>query len=75
MVEGGTDEPPALTQLVRKTHTRKDGTFIDSRAEAIVLEVEQATSEFIDEEGSPNGLSQTASSGPSRHLLNKEYIK
>ncbi|KAH0890217.1 hypothetical protein HID58_052646 [Brassica napus] len=35
--------PPSYPDLVRKTHTRKDRTFMNEQAEALVLEVEQAT--------------------------------
>lgn len=77
MVESSLDEPPPFTDLVRKTHTRKDGTFIDPRSESLVLEVEEAAKQVMEEDDSLNGLSQTASSGvvPSRHILNKEYLK
>ncbi|KAJ4868630.1 hypothetical protein Rs2_49822 [Raphanus sativus] len=40
-IDEGLEEPVSYTDLVRKTHTRKDGTFMDERAEALVLEVEQ----------------------------------
>ncbi|XP_010478935.1 PREDICTED: uncharacterized protein LOC104757848 [Camelina sativa] len=74
MIESASDEPPAYTDLVRKTHTRKDGTFIDHRAECLVNEVEEAVSQFTSEDGSPH--SQTATSAIlSRVLLNKEYLK
>ncbi|KAL0730082.1 hypothetical protein Bca4012_026175 [Brassica carinata] len=79
MVEGGLDEPPSFIDLVRKTHTRKDGSFIDERAEALVLEVEEAVDSMILDEDSPNGVSptaSTASTAPSRRfLLDQEFLK
>ena len=33
VVDEGFEEPVSYPDLVRKTHTRKDGTFIDERAE------------------------------------------
>ena len=63
---------------MRKTHTRKDGTFIDERAEALVLEVEKAVEEML-QEGSPVEDGQTDSTAATttskRLLLNQEYIK
>ena len=63
---------------MRKTHCRKDGTFLDERAEALVLEVEQAVEEML-QDGSPLGDSQTdstaATSTSKRLLLNEEYVK
>lgn len=79
MVEGGLDEPPSFIDLVRKTHTRKDGSFIDERAEALVLEVEEAVDSMILDEDSPNDVSPTASTAtttPSRRfLLDQEFLK
>ncbi|CAN7045807.1 unnamed protein product [Brassica rapa subsp. trilocularis] len=79
MVEGGLDEPPSFIDLVRKTHTRKDGSFIDERAEALVLAVEEAVDSMILDEDSPNGASPTASTAttaPSRRfLLDQEFLK
>lgn len=79
MVEGGLDEPPSFIDLVRKTHTRKDGSFIDERAEALVLEVEEAVDSMILDEDSPNDGSPTASTAttiPSRRfLLDQEFLK
>ncbi|XP_024007305.1 uncharacterized protein LOC112083508 [Eutrema salsugineum] len=31
---------PSIPELVRKTHTRKDGTFVDKRAESLIKEAE-----------------------------------
>ncbi|XP_010485117.1 PREDICTED: uncharacterized protein LOC104763445 [Camelina sativa] len=74
MIESGSDEPPAYTDLVRNTHTRKDGTFIDHHVDCLVNEVEDVVSQITTEDGSPH--SQTATSAiPSRVLLNKEYLK
>ncbi|KAF2541399.1 hypothetical protein F2Q68_00031270 [Brassica cretica] len=40
MVASGTNERPSFTDLVRATHTRPDGTFVDYRAEELLyLEV------------------------------------
>ncbi|KAJ0253218.1 hypothetical protein HA466_0122810 [Hirschfeldia incana] len=79
MVEGGLDEPPSFIDLVRKTHTRKDGSFIDERAEALVLEVEEAVDSMLLDEDSPNSGSPTASTAttaPSRRfLLDQEFLK
>ncbi|CAH2064718.1 unnamed protein product [Thlaspi arvense] len=71
MVESGLDEPPPYTELVRKTHTR-DGSFIDSRAETLVLEVEEAVAQM-----ETDSVSQTTSTAatPSRLLLNQEFLK
>uniref|UniRef100_M4FFA0 Uncharacterized protein n=1 Tax=Brassica campestris TaxID=3711 RepID=M4FFA0_BRACM len=64
--------------LVRKTLIRKDGSFIDERAEAVVLEVEE-TIEEMTHDGSPLGDSQTTSTAATTHsrrfLLNQECIK
>ena len=67
MVASGCDEPPSFTDLVRQTHTRKDGTFIHHRAHSIVIEVEEAVSQMTSDDGSPNATP--------RILLNQEYIK
>lgn len=77
MIEEG--EPISLPDLVRKTHTRRDGSFIDERAEELVLEVEQVVDELMSQEGSPEANSQSAStevtSRSRRDLLNQEYLK
>ncbi|KAF2551577.1 hypothetical protein F2Q68_00033726 [Brassica cretica] len=78
VVEEGLEGPVSYPDLVRKTHCRKDGTFLDERAEALVLEVEQAVEEML-LDGSPLGDSQTESTAATRTskrlLLNEEYIK
>ncbi|WZY93085.1 hypothetical protein YC2023_065414 [Brassica napus] len=78
MIDQGLDTLPSYTDLARKTHTRKDGTFMDERTEQLVLEVEQAVEEML-EDGSPVGDSQTCSTAATenskRLLLNQEYIK
>ncbi|KAH0879113.1 hypothetical protein HID58_066507 [Brassica napus] len=78
VVEEGLEGPVSYPDLVRKTHCRKDGTFLDERAEALVLEVEQAVEEML-QDGSPLGDSQTdstaATSTSKRLVLNEEYIK
>uniref|UniRef100_A0A0D3ACU4 Uncharacterized protein n=1 Tax=Brassica oleracea var. oleracea TaxID=109376 RepID=A0A0D3ACU4_BRAOL len=38
VVEEGLEGPVSYPDLVRKTHCRKDGTFLDERAEALILE-------------------------------------
>ncbi|KAG2276156.1 hypothetical protein Bca4012_043640 [Brassica carinata] len=40
VIDEGLEEPPSYPDLMRKTHTRKNGTFIDERAEALVLETD-----------------------------------
>ncbi|CAN8272335.1 unnamed protein product [Cochlearia groenlandica] len=47
MVDEGLDEQPPYTALARKTHCGKDGTFLDERAEELVLEVEQVVEEML----------------------------
>ncbi|CAH2065614.1 unnamed protein product [Thlaspi arvense] len=80
MVESGLDEPPPYTDLVRKTHTRSDGTFVDGRSESLVLEVEEAMAEMTADDGSPHSDSQSTSIAatsaiPTRILLNQEFLK
>ncbi|KAJ4892470.1 Uncharacterized protein Rs2_32218 [Raphanus sativus] len=77
MVDEGLDELPSYTALARKTRTGKNGSFLDERTEELVLEVEQAVEEMLEEE-SPLGDSptdSTAASNAKRYLLNQEYIK
>ncbi|KAF3543086.1 hypothetical protein DY000_02007397 [Brassica cretica] len=77
MVDEGLDEPPSYTALARKTHTGKDGSFLDERTEELVLEVKEAVEEML-QDGSPLGDSQTdstAASNAKRYLLNQEYFK
>ncbi|KAG2242846.1 hypothetical protein Bca52824_095311 [Brassica carinata] len=77
MVDEGLDEPPSYTALRRKTHTGKDGSFLDLTHEELVLEVEEAVEEML-QDGSPLGDGQTdstAASNVKRYLLNQEYIK
>ncbi|XP_024009780.1 uncharacterized protein LOC112085048 isoform X2 [Eutrema salsugineum] len=71
MIESGSAEPPPYTAFVRKTHTRKDGTFIDARAESIVLEVEEAVTQMTTDDGSPNA----STAATSRIKFNQEYLK
>ncbi|KAG2280998.1 hypothetical protein Bca52824_052218 [Brassica carinata] len=73
MIESGTNERPSYTDLVRKTHTRKDGTFVDYRAEELVTQAEMETTQLSNTERSPG--SRIASSAPSRLMLNKAYLK
>ncbi|KAH0867276.1 LOW QUALITY PROTEIN: hypothetical protein HID58_074298 [Brassica napus] len=76
VVEEGLEGPVSYPDLVRKTHCRKDGTFLNEGAEALVLE--QAVEEML-QDGSPLGDSQTDSTAATRTskrlLLNEEYIK
>ncbi|KAF3536162.1 hypothetical protein F2Q69_00023135 [Brassica cretica] len=77
MVDEGLDEPPSYTVLARKNHMGKDGSFLDERTEELVLEVEEAVEEML-QDGSPLGDSQTYSTAASNakcYLLNQEYIK
>uniref|UniRef100_A0A0D3BLW6 Uncharacterized protein n=1 Tax=Brassica oleracea var. oleracea TaxID=109376 RepID=A0A0D3BLW6_BRAOL len=77
MVDEGLNEPPSYTALARKTRTGKDGYFLGERTEELVLEVEEAVEEML-QDGSPLGDSQTdftAASNAKRYLLNQEYIK
>ncbi|KAL0771977.1 hypothetical protein Bca101_037128 [Brassica carinata] len=64
MVDEGLDEPPSYTALARKTHTGKDGSFLDERIEKLVLEVEEAVEQML-QDGSPLGDSQTDSTAAS----------
>lgn len=73
MIESGTNERPSYTDLVRKTHTRKDGTFVDYHAEELVTQAEMEAAQLSNTERSPG--SRIASSAPSRLMLNKAYLK
>ncbi|XP_013705736.1 uncharacterized protein LOC106409704 [Brassica napus] len=73
MIESGTNERPSYTDLVRKTHTRKDGTFVDYHAEELVTQAEIEAIQLSNTERSPG--SRIASSAPSRLMLNKAYLK
>ncbi|WZZ85233.1 hypothetical protein YC2023_113812 [Brassica napus] len=73
MVASGTNERPSFTDLVRATHTRPDGTFVDYRAEEMVTQAEMEATQLSNTEGSPG--SPSASSTPSRLKLNKAYLK
>jgi len=66
-------EPPSYTALVRETHSRPDGTFVDYRAEELVTQAEMEATQLSNPEGSPG--SPSASSAPSRLMLNKAYLK
>lgn len=77
MVDEGLEKSTAYTDLVRKTYTRKHGSFIDERAEALVEEVEQAVEELTHGR-SPLANSQTGSTAATPHsgrlVLNQEYL-
>ncbi|KAL0702470.1 hypothetical protein Bca4012_058592 [Brassica carinata] len=70
MIDEGLEEPLSYPDLVRKTHSNADGSFIDKRAEALVQETEQAVEEIMTQDGSSDG-----SIISKRLLLNQEYIK
>ncbi|KAF2586879.1 hypothetical protein F2Q70_00036068 [Brassica cretica] len=74
MVASGTNERPSFTDLVRATHTRPDGTFVDYRAEELVTQAEMEATQLSNTEGSPG--SPSASSTPSRlkHGPGKETL-
>uniref|UniRef100_A0A0D3CXE4 Uncharacterized protein n=1 Tax=Brassica oleracea var. oleracea TaxID=109376 RepID=A0A0D3CXE4_BRAOL len=55
------------------THSRPDGTFVDYRAEELVTQAEMEATQLSNTEGSPG--SPSASSAPSRLMLNKAYLK
>ncbi|KAH0875429.1 LOW QUALITY PROTEIN: hypothetical protein HID58_072791, partial [Brassica napus] len=46
-------EPPSYTALVRETHSRPDGTFVDYRAEELVTQAEMEATQLSNTEGSP----------------------
>ncbi|XP_013608144.1 PREDICTED: uncharacterized protein LOC106314882 [Brassica oleracea var. oleracea] len=73
MVASGTNERPSFTDLVRATHTRPDGTFVNSRAEELVTQAELEATQLSNTDGSPR--SPSASSTPSRLKINKAYLK
>ncbi|CAH8358484.1 unnamed protein product [Eruca vesicaria subsp. sativa] len=62
---------PALTELVRKTHTLKDGTCIDKRAEAYVKAAESLA---LERSESATATGETASA-TSTQQLNAAYIE
>ncbi|XP_048637518.1 uncharacterized protein LOC106454035 [Brassica napus] len=53
MVASGTNERPSFTDLVRATHTRPDGTFVDYRAEELVTQAEMEATQLSNTDGSP----------------------
>uniref|UniRef100_A0A0D3DNN8 Uncharacterized protein n=1 Tax=Brassica oleracea var. oleracea TaxID=109376 RepID=A0A0D3DNN8_BRAOL len=73
MVASGTNERPSFTDLVRATHTRPDGTFVDYRAEELVTQAEMEATQLSNTEGSPG--SPSASSTPSRLKYDLELLK
>ncbi|KAG5393585.1 hypothetical protein IGI04_023548 [Brassica rapa subsp. trilocularis] len=68
-----TGERPSYKDLVRKTHTNKDGTFVDYRAEELVTKAEMEATHLSNTDGSPQ--SPSATSAPSRVLLNQAFLK
>ncbi|KAG5387860.1 hypothetical protein IGI04_029401 [Brassica rapa subsp. trilocularis] len=79
IIDEGLEEPPSCPDLVRKTHTHADGSFIDKSAEALVMETEHVVEEMMTQDGSPVGESQPCSTSGTITskclLLNQEYIK
>nr|VDD31861.1 unnamed protein product [Brassica oleracea] len=73
MVASGTNERPSFTDLVRATHTRPDGTFVNYRAEELVTQAELEATQLSNTDESPG--SPSASSTPSRLKINKAYLK
>ncbi|XP_013617109.1 PREDICTED: uncharacterized protein LOC106323550 [Brassica oleracea var. oleracea] len=73
MVASGTNERPSFTDLVRATHTRPDGTFVDYRAEELVTQAELEATQLSNTDGSPG--SPSSSYIPSRPKINKTYLK
>ncbi|KAL0801380.1 hypothetical protein Bca101_056556 [Brassica carinata] len=69
MIDEGLEEPLSYPDLVRKTHSNADGSFIDKRAR-LSFETEQAVEEIMTQDGSSDG-----SIISKRFLLNQEYIK
>ncbi|KAG7572679.1 putative transposase Ptta/En/Spm plant [Arabidopsis suecica] len=73
VIKSGKDEPIPFTDLLRATHMRKDGTYVEYRAKSIVEEVEQTVSQ-LPSDGSPNATNQTAI--PSHtHLINQTFLE
>ncbi|KAF2611380.1 hypothetical protein F2Q70_00010888 [Brassica cretica] len=70
-----TGEPPSYTDLVRKTHTKKDGTFGDYRAEELVIQAEMDATQVSNTNSDGSPQSPSATSAPSRILLNQAYLK
>ena len=62
---------PSLPELVRKTHTFKDGTFADGRSKKIVEEVESAATERL----MTDSVEGSTATTPSVQQLNKLFIE
>ncbi|KAL0696033.1 hypothetical protein Bca4012_063213 [Brassica carinata] len=62
---------PSLPELVRKTHTFKDGTFADGRSKKIVEEVESAATERL----MTDSVKESTATTPSVQQLNKLFIE
>ncbi|XP_048606293.1 uncharacterized protein LOC106374814 isoform X2 [Brassica napus] len=69
-VKAGGVAPP-VTEVVRMTHTRKDGTFIDKRAEGFV----KAAEALALERSQGSCLTDETPSAPSTQQLNAAYIE
>ncbi|KAF3507612.1 hypothetical protein F2Q69_00007839 [Brassica cretica] len=70
-----TGEPPSYTDLVRRTHTKKDETFGDYRAEELVTQAEMEATQASNTNSDGSPQSPSATSAPSRILLNQAYLK
>ncbi|KAF2544641.1 hypothetical protein F2Q68_00031651 [Brassica cretica] len=70
-----TGEPPSYTDLVRRTHTKKDGTFGDYRAEELVTQAEMEATQVSNTNSDGSPQSPSATTAPSRILLNQAYLK
>ncbi|XP_013633354.1 PREDICTED: uncharacterized protein LOC106339078 [Brassica oleracea var. oleracea] len=70
-----TGEPPSYTDLVRRTHTKKDGTFGDYRAEELVTQAEMEATQVSNTNSDRSPQSPSATSALSRILLNQAYLK
>lgn len=75
MKEAGGDEPPPYTALVKRTHTNKDGIYVDLRAEAIVSEVELCATQMAASDASSDGSNQDGPVVPSRLILDKAFLE
>ncbi|XP_013624677.1 PREDICTED: uncharacterized protein LOC106330813 [Brassica oleracea var. oleracea] len=68
-------ELPSYTDLVRRTHAKKDGTFGDYRAEELVTQAEMEATQVSNTNSDGSPQSPSATSAPSRILLNQAYLK
>ncbi|CAA7030322.1 unnamed protein product [Microthlaspi erraticum] len=73
IVSGGVE--PSFPDLVRRTHTRKDGTFADGRSKMIVEEVETAAIQVSMTESDPDGMSKEGSPSLTPLQLNMLFLE